>query len=33
MTIGMYCLSFIGCLEVVFHVKCLVGAEGGSGFT
>ena len=27
MTIGMYCLSFIGCLEVVFHVKRLVGAE------
>ena len=30
MTIGMYCLSFIGCLGVVFHVKRLVGAEGGS---
>ena len=31
--IGMYFLSFIGCLGVVFHVKRLVGAEGGSGFT
>ena len=23
MTIGMYCLSLIGCLGVVFHVKHL----------